>query len=276
MGAMNQHGETYLDSAKAAAASCLTSLQANDYVGIMTLESETSTVLNLTPRTQETKILEAIQSIGAANGGTVFSDALQKAGQALAALTSTPSKRIILITDGSPAFDDAETSLTISEHNYQTYGISTSIIGIGMSSGSQAYDLMRQLADEGHGNLWNPNTTQEMVSFILEDLNSPELREVVYEPFTPTFASEFADLFDVAQTDVPSLGGFYGTKAKENAEVWLVGEYDVPIYAQWQYGKGIVGSFMCDLSGDWSSEFISSEAGRKILYTIIELLFPAK
>ena len=47
---------------------------------------------------------------------------------------------------------------------------------------------------------------------------------------------------------------------------------DGPIYTQWNFGKGKVGTFACDLNGTWSSDFISSPEGQKILKKIIYYL----
>ena len=46
----------------------------------------------------------------------------------------------------------------------------------------------------------------------------------------------------------------------------------VPIYVDWKYGNGSVGSFMCDLSGIWSEEFMCSDVGCKIVLNIISSL----
>ena len=74
---------------------------------------------------------------------------------------------------------------------------------------------------------------------------------------------------------LPELGGFYGTKVKSGASVPLMAEY-VPVLAQWKFGNGMVASFMCDLNGTWSSEFLESETGRKILDNLVNCLFPVK
>ena len=74
---------------------------------------------------------------------------------------------------------------------------------------------------------------------------------------------------------MPSLEGFYGTKARENTTV-LYGDYNVPIYSEWRYGEGTVGSFMCDLNGVWSSGFIGSDAGKKFLLAAINKVFPTE
>jgi uncharacterized membrane protein len=76
----------------------------------------------------------------------------------------------------------------------------------------------------------------------------------------------------IQQELIPPLGGFYGTKLKDGAEMVLSGPWNVPIYAQWQYGKGKVCSFMCDLNGVWSSSFMRSDIAKKILWNIIDSL----
>ena len=77
----------------------------------------------------------------------------------------------------------------------------------------------------------------------------------------------------VSQENMPSLDGFYGLKAKEDATVILSGRY-TPIYAHWDYGLGRVGTFACDLNGTWSSNFIDTPEGNAIVNNIIAALFP--
>lgn len=80
-----------------------------------------------------------------------------------------------------------------------------------------------------------------------EDLTVPDIKEVEAKPFVPTIRVHNAVVSGVEQANMPRLNGYYGTKIKEDAEIVLAGEF-VPIYAQWKYGEGMVGSFMCDLS----------------------------
>jgi small nuclear ribonucleoprotein (snRNP)-like protein len=54
----------------------------------------------------------------------------------------------------------------------------------------------------------------------------------------------------------------------------LVGDYNVPIYAQWKFGKGMVGSFMCDLNGTWSSDLITSDSGKQLILNMVNALMP--
>ena len=74
-----------------------------------------------------------------------------------------------------------------------------------------------------------------------------------------------------------SLDGFFGVRVKSGAELLLIGDYDVPIYAQWRFGKGMVGSFMCDLNGVWSSDFLSGDgSGETFILNVISALMPTE
>ncbi|MDE7463945.1 MAG: hypothetical protein K2M48_02850, partial [Clostridiales bacterium] len=58
----------------------------------------------------------------------------------------------------------------------------------------------------------------------------------------------------------PKLGGFYGTRIKNDATM-VLGYEGNPIYAEWKRGEGKVGSFMCDLEGVWSADYFTDKSG---------------
>ena len=52
------------------------------------------------------------------------------------------------------------------------------------------------------------------------------------------------------------------------------GKY-VPVYAQWAYGEGRVGSFMCDLTGGgWSAKFMADDVGKLLVNNMASALLP--
>ena len=44
--------------------------------------------------------------------------------------------------------------------------------------------------------------------------------------------------------------------------------------AEWKFGAGMVGSFMCDLNGTWSSSFMTDANGKRFLWNAVEGLMP--
>ena len=49
------------------------------------------------------------------------------------------------------------------------------------------------------------------------------------------------------------------------------------IYAQWRFEKGMVGSFLCDLNGVWSSDFLSGDgSGATFILNVVSALMPTE
>ncbi len=281
-GSMGSGENSKLEWAKRGAIACLDALTERDYIGVMTLDSNYGTILPLTPRTQEAKIRKAINDIGA-GGGTIFSDAIERAGQSLRYLESVDRRHIILVTDGMPSESDAVNYLPITKEFYETSGITLSVVGIDVTETSAAGVAMQELVETGHGRL---HTVQDM-NFLLEemrsDLNAAEIKEVNQEPFYPVVTDPLSPVFENVEYGAESanrrqfdvqLGGFYGVKVRSPEYLLLKGDYDVPIYAQWKFGKGVVGSFMCDLGGKWSAEFMNDPNGKQFLLNVVSNQMP--
>jgi len=258
--------------AVAAAKASLDVLDANDYVGVMALADYYSTALELTPCSQRDKILQAISRVPDEGlGGTIFSAPLEAAGKALNAMTNVDKKHIVLITDGEPYAADTEAYQYMLRQNAAA-GITTSIIGIQCVPTAAANMKATLVAHAGmeEKNFYNVSDLQSTVKAMQEDLSIPAFKEVKYNPFQPTLhASSITQ--GIAQADIPKLGGFYYSQLKDGATT-IISKGSAPIYAHWNYGKGMVGSFMCDLNGTWSADFIASEEGTEIINRIIALL----
>jgi len=107
-----------------------------------------------------------------------------------------------------------------------------------------------------------------------KDLTEEAIPEIQYgEEFSLRVKDKSTILSGIDVSALPPLSGYYGTVAKKGAKVPLMGEY-VPIYATHKYGKGTVGSFMCDLGGEWSEPFVRSDVGKALIMNIIESIFP--
>jgi len=255
----------------------LDGLTERDYVGVITLSDMPNEVLSLTSRTQRGKILDALDGIQYnAGGGTIFSPALEMAGRALIAHSGVINKHIVVITDGAMSNTDEERSRYCMREN-ANMGITMSIVGIDCTAYDEA-KLCDILADQPNGGAQNFHSVKELdkIGNIMRDIvESPLLKDIQYQEFIPVIESDNSVVADIDPNNMPMLDGFYGSKLKEGAELILSNKY-VPIYAQWTVGKGKVGSFMCDLNGTWSHDFIASDVGITIINKIISALSNSK
>ena len=262
----NDQGMSYFDLAKACSLSALDSLSERDFVGIVTLADESTTVLPMTPRTQETTIRSAIDSLEATGGGTVYATAIQKAAALLLTSEGLAKYHIIMITDGT----SSETSYpSIIKENYETHGITLSIVGIGMNQNDSDYIVLEEAVAIGHGRLYIETHIDYLVDALREELSVPMIGDINHGPFPIVINPEYLSLFNVEAESLPTLDGFYGAKLKEGATAILTGVFGVPIYAQWKYGNGLVGSFMCDLNGVFSEQLLNDANGQALIRALI-------
>lgn len=280
-----------LDWAKNGAVACLSVMTERDYIGVITLESDYHTELQLTSRTEETTIKETINDIKI-GGSTKFAPAITRAGQALVAEDRVDRRHVVIITDGYPT-DKEEDYLPEVDRFFRKNGVTFSVVGFDMSEGSDQAEKMTKLTSTGHGRLHYADSEQALLASLINDLNAPEIKESEEKKFHPIVANELSQVVnnveygrvrdydedgnviaEKANALSTTLDGFYGVRARDRAETIIVGEHEVPIYAQWKFGKGNVGSFMCDLSGKWSKDLLADENGQRLILNIVSNLMP--
>ncbi len=264
-----------LDSAVDGARACLDALHDRDFCGVMSFSTASSERLSVLPVSQRDAIEEAIKKVkednGSLGGGTMFSDAIMKAGRALSVINNVERKHIILVTDGLPGDTYEDYSAYIGDN--MTDGITMSVITIGLDSPTKEAE-MQKTATAGGGKFYNVTDVKTLSSVMYKDLTQQAIAEIEYgEEFSLTVKDRSTILTGINANAIPKLSGYYGTVAKKGATVPLMGEY-VPIYATHKYGKGTVGSFMCDLNGEWSAAFIEDVVGKAIIMNIVESIFP--
>ena len=267
-----------LELAKDGALQSLQALTSRDWVGVMTLENEYNDELALTPVPQLSDIEAAIDAIQP-GGGTNYTNAIQHAGAALSILDKVQKRHIIIISDGQPgdelwgnAVDQTGGYGGAIKSNYEQHGITCSIVSV--ATGGNVQD-METAVNVGGGKFYQETDMTKLAQTLTEDLREKSIEESNEEEFIPKIRDLTTVVNGINQAEMPALGGYYGTRLKDGAVQPLVTPYgDVPIYAQWNYGKGKVGSFMSDLSGDWADVFLESLTGQQILLNMIEALYP--
>lgn len=271
-GSMGSGPSSALGMAKKGARNCVEFLNTRDYCGVMTLDTDAYEILPITPVSKRQTILDAIENISDnGDNGTVFAKAIEDAGSMLNTV-NVEKRHIILVTDGVPS--DISAFLKAVEYNTQN-GITMSIVGC-MGYGLSDLQGMKDAADRGNGEFYNCKTTEEIAEAMKKDLETEAVAEINYgEPFTPVIKDHTSAVAGIENAKFPQLTGYYGTREKQGAEIPLIGEY-VPLYAQWKFGNGMVGSFMCDLNERWSQGFLSDPTGERFLNNVIESLFPVQ
>lgn len=263
--------EVALDAAMA----IVETLGQQDYCGLMTMRNTSDVIYPIASMTQKDELIAEITGLQEASytgqGGTVFSGAFLKAADVLADVDGVEYKQIIVITDGDPG-DEYEHYASYIEEN-KTNGITTSVISI-YQDNEKKQENMQAVADLGGGKYYN--IVQEEIGmmpvYIMEQF-APEIAASIC--YGKDYALELGDASVVVEgmdpALLPGLTGCYVTQLKNGAIAPLVSGW-MPIYAQWQYGKGHVASFLCDLNGNWSANFVASESAASLLDTILVIL----
>ena len=306
MASKDSEGFSCLEWAKYAAGEAINnSLTERDYAGIMTLDSYENFVVPLTPMTQKEVILSALrEKIETSGGGTYFTQAIRTAANALKANKMVDRRHIVVISDGAMS-DNKEALKTMLHDNYLSDKITLSVVGIYIAQ--KDADVMQELIDAAGGQESGIEGGRKVLAFskenlgklpgdLREELNSPQIRSSNEDkPFhinaydktsdivkgvtyitgeqtvnDPVTGQEVKVTVETSRINAPRLSRFYGTRVRSKDYLVLTGDYEVPLYARWNFGKGSVGSLTIDLQGSCgaNAEFMNSTAGKKINYNI--------
>lgn len=266
-----------LDAAKNSAISIIrdeTCLSERDYCGVMSLSDNYSVGVSPLPMTLQYEIEQSVYNLRD-GGNTNFTPAIEHAGMELTTLYDQgliEKMHVIVLTDG--AASDFESYLEMVKH-YHELGVSFTFVAVESDAHLNELNEATAAGNDNRDTAISSsvaNLTQEL----RDDIRIPAIKEVEYGEFTPTLNPDSAYSSVISQEEMPVLTGFYGTRVRNSDYLVLSGEYGVPIYAEWRYGAGAVGSFMCDLNGVWSAEFLEAEAGRTLLLSMISKLFPTR
>ena len=266
-------GETKYNLALDGAEACLDALSTRDFCGIMTFQASASEQLQIIPVSQKDRILDTIKDLRENQdmGDTVFTDAILSAGKALSVIDNVEKRHIIMVTDGKPS-DRLETYGAYIKENMAN-GITMSIITVGSMIDSDK-TAMEETAALGGGKHHNVTDYKKLPATMQQDLALEAIAEIAYgKDFNLTIKDRTSVVSGITDDALPTLSGYYGTVKKEGALVPLMGDY-VPIYAEWKYGEGRVGSFMSDLNGEWSQAFLDDIIGQAIILNIVDSIFP--
>jgi len=171
-------------------------------------------------------------------------------------------KHILFITDGQPG-DYGYNELI---KNLGDITLSTIGIGADMSAREIAY-----MAELGRGRSYYNISGANLAKVMQDEVQVAERKELDNVPFTPVISSYVPAVSGIGE--LPRLDGRNILNAKNGAEIILAEKGD-PVYAEWSYGEGRVGSFLSDLSGKWSGRYFTDAQGSRLLKNIVKNLLP--
>ncbi len=271
-------------------------LEPKDYLGIVTLQTSYSQTEPLSPLTKKDELKASITELEDFydfDACTQYAPALEHATQILANVPSgVARKHVILFSDGSPgdALDaygkvvaDAHASQDIS-FTIVTYYLSCRYFDGVPYYFNHAYDRpgyeikidrMQTLAGYGGGSFVltsRDKTLHSVAPYFKQDLKLDQLEDICYEDFSPRKGVESDILGNITglQLQELTLNGYFSSRTKldSNISVPLLANGS-PLYAEWTYGQGKVGSLLIDLEGEWSSDLLNTNTGQTIVTNIV-------
>ncbi len=257
----------YLELAKIGAIQALETLHPNDYVGIVSFSQFPEREVPMTLMTAENKeyVKQAITSIQHL-AGTFYYPAIDEAYYMLKSVEAG-RKHVIFLSDGEP-YDGGEASRFIKDRQDEGITVST----IGMNESDSKLGVLKKMAEYGNGTYTYVKNALDLPNIIFEASESVSSQYAFTNPFTPTVAH--LDELTKGLKGLPTVKGYVGARAKEDATVYLTSERGDPVYATWAYGEGTVSCFTTDLSAAWCGDFLAEEAGKSFVRNALSHTYP--
>ena len=252
---------SYIQMAKQGAIKCVNAMSDSDFAGVVSFNSTAyldSPLIKTTEPNKET--LVRIISQLATSQGTYYTEAFKLAHEILED-ADTEVRHIIFLSDGNPS--DSDYSETIQE--IVADGITISTIGLGYSS-----TILSNIADYAGGRYYFVTREDDLPNIMLSETEQVAADSLVEGYFNLLINTKSELTRDIEETDIPAITGYLGMTAKDEADVYLITEEGDPVYAVWQYGNGTVAAWASDMTGNWSSEWFSSDAGKSIMSRMIK------
>lgn len=278
---MISNGSQKFNLAKAGAIASLESLasqngETSHQFGLVTFDANLKDVINLTSVDNKDTIIPQIEAL-LTGSGTYYTQGLQKAKDMLSQPQyANTQKHIIFLTDGGPR--DAESQYMAVLNSLTDISVSTIALGAdGENDLNPA--LVESMVREfnGRGAFYRVENQNQLESVMLEDTQQAQAGDFVNEvPFVGIINTIIPALAGLSE--MPELGGYYGTRGKVGANVVIQSTEGDPIFALWvpEDSLGRVASFTSDLNGiDFSKDFVDDFVGKAFIRGIVKSVMPS-
>ena len=239
---------------------CIETLADSDFVGVLTFDREVNVIYELSSLEQREDIIMAVEEIELGRG-TYMTDATKEAFDQLKEFEAD-NKHVIILSDGEP--NDSGYIRVVKQ--MANNGITVSAIAIGQGADRR---IMETIAETGGGNFYNAATVKDLPEIMVEETMAATDSYRQTGRF-PIAVASYSTLLNGVETEVlPNILGYVTTFRRTGAEQYLTVNEGEPLYVQWDYGIGKVGSFTADLRGNDSEALFDSEAGRQLIRNMV-------
>lgn len=239
---------------------CIETLSETDFVGVLTFDRTVNVIYDLASMEKEEEILAAVEQIELGRG-TYMTDATQEAFNQLKDFEAD-NKHVIILSDGEP--QDSGYIRIVKQ--MAANGITVSAIAVGRGADRR---VMQVIAETGGGNYYNAASVNELPDIMVEEAVSAIDSYRQTGTFPIAVASYSTLLGGVDAEALPTVSGYMTTFLKKEAEQYLTVNGGEPLYVEWKYGSGKVGSFTADLRGSDSEELFATEDGRQLIRNMV-------
>jgi uncharacterized membrane protein len=265
--------EERLEFAKAAAKEVVTSLQDDDYIGVIGFDEVPFIALPMSPVAQvRYSAAERISRLYPTNKTNLY-PALDEARRGLQRINAG-RKHTVILTDGK--IPDASSEYVSLVRQMRVLGITASTVLIG----SDADDgFLAQLAESGGGSFYKTDDPSNLPRIFLSDVKVASGEQTLKEnPDLPVERGP-SGIQSTSIDSFPTLRGFVETLPRDTAETELViSENDkmYPLLASMTAGKGRSIAFTSDANGRWSSNWARWSQMQPFWVDLLESLHPKK
>jgi Mg-chelatase subunit ChlD len=260
-----QAGQPKVDIAKEAIMRSAAALGEEDYLGVVTFDTQAHWALEVQPLVGEGALESAIGTFQA-EGQTNMYSGVTAAYQALEKVNAK-RKHIILMTDGWVRTGD----LTDLVNKMHEQGITLSVIAAG--EGSAEY--LKALAEDGGGRYYPAKDMMSVPDIFLKETVKSVGQYIIEEPFYPLPASPSPVLRGIDQNTLPGLLGYNGTSPKGTSRLDLLTPRGDPLLATWQYGLGRSAAWTSDLKGRWATDWLKWNEFSRFSAQLVGWLIPS-
>jgi len=260
-----ESGHDVMALAREAAMRSIETLQAQDFLGVLTFSGSTQWDVPLRPLGGEDGLEQALDAVSkvTAQGTTSMFQAMQETiDQVIALPPGAPqSRHILLLSDGQSSDGTAESFKALAEAA-RAQGITISTIALGANADAV---VMEQIAEAGEGRFYEVADASKLPRILVAE--SEAARSENIQPGQTSLRSVEAGhpIFSGIRPDqLPLLNAYNAlqSKAEEGAEDILVSaSFGDPILSAWQYGLGRVAAWTGDLGGEWTENWQPESEG---------------